>query len=686
MTNSLKSKYFPQLSNGIFADYGGSSPISQPSLDAIEQFSSNFSLFYPDKNGVVQAKVEIEQFTEELYEFFNTTKEEYSIHFFNNTTAAIRAVAYCFPWSRESSFFYQIDNHNSILGIRRVAQKHGVNIINGVEDVPSDNFKDHSLYAYPLQSNFNGKKYPKEHINIFQGYTKHDEGKFGHVLVDAAAYLPTSELNLTDFPADFLVFSLLKCFGCNSGVLLVRNTMKSFIKPIPQFPQDEISIIGARRGLAVRKVYERELKKTISQHVYDLAKRLHSELKCMKHANGLPVAELYPDVFPVYEEQGGVVAFNLYTNLEGSKLPHEAAFIAAMANSVFIRFGVHCNPGATYKSLDWESTQIKEAVKQHEAACSLTASIVNGKFVGSIRVSFGFPSTEEDVDELISFFRSHFAVPKREVYPLPTEFVLKRAFIYPIMGCQGIELFLDNKDDYRLVDTGLRYDNFWGIADELNTMLDRKKCPLLARVKLSIRENDLVISVPDHGDLSINLNETPKGTAFTSTTVCHEKINGEIYPQKVNQWLTDALGMKAVLVKLKPPDRNQKNRPPKKPFRLAFTASLEEVGVFSDDGIQQLRPHLIFNSEHPFVEDQLHGKKVIIGDMEFRCDRLIPANTDLMTSTTSSDFTFEPLKSITLLHSVYGDPCFGVYITPLFDVSRKNPKSLKYESTLTYQS
>jgi molybdenum cofactor sulfurtransferase len=88
------------------------------------------------------------------------------------------------------------------------------------------------LVAFPAQCNFSGHKYPLDWIEEIQrgklagalsaefeinkkGNCKKPDRWF--VLLDAAAFVATNELNLSKFPADFVVLSFYKMFGFPTG-------------------------------------------------------------------------------------------------------------------------------------------------------------------------------------------------------------------------------------------------------------------------------------------------------------------------------------------------------------------------------------------------------------------------------------------------------------------------------------
>lgn len=87
--------------------------------------------------------------------------------------------------------------------------------------------------AYPAQCNFSGFKYPLDWIQKIQdGWLEHgispqfeinqvENGKGldrWYVLLDAASFAASNELNLSQFPADFVVVSFYKMFGFPTGM------------------------------------------------------------------------------------------------------------------------------------------------------------------------------------------------------------------------------------------------------------------------------------------------------------------------------------------------------------------------------------------------------------------------------------------------------------------------------------
>lgn len=672
MFNELRTQEYSQLNTGDFVDFGGSFPICQTSISRIEEYANDLFALYPSNQSLSPIDAEIESFRNELLSHFKTDSSKYTLFFSSNTSAVIRALGHAFPWGEGCKYIYHVDNHNSILGLRSIVSKNKGEI-GAVFDLPESTSKSHSLFAYAPQSNVNGRKYPLSWIPQFQALNP----GFSHVLLDCAAYSPTCDLDLSEYSPDFVVISLLKMFGASGGAILIRNDQFGYLSNIEEQPLDKMSIVAAYSGFRIRSTFIKALGDiSVTEHVYNLAKNLHSALNSLHHYNAQKLVQLYPEEFRSISEQGGTISFNLFDS-KGNGIPHDSIFTAAAANNIYIRFGVHCNPGATYTQLKWNPQDIEQATKKHEAACSLTASMIGSTFVGSIRASFGYISTQRDVDYLANFFESHFV----ENEPIPaspsaeTSFKLSKVFIHPIKGCQGVEI---TTDVYKFVRSGLWFDENWGVADEMSTFLDRRRCPQLALLKLTIDNDNLVIHAPDGRSLSISAKQRPRGTDFTSSTVCHEKINGKIYDPKVNEWLTDVLGQKAVLVRFELSEM--------KPFRSFFTASLEAVGIHNSPQdyykLEAIKPHFIFESVKPFVEDDWAYADVLLDDLEFHISRRLPMTTEAMIDCQTGEENTEPLHSICLIHGNRPKPEFGLELDAKFVPSRKNPKELKLNSVL----
>lgn len=166
---------------------------------------------------------------------FKTNPEEYSIIFTSGATASLKLIAENFNYESEGYFVYLQDNHTSVLGMRRYAPNSKcLKVTESHEALTTENYEKskenyNCLFAYPAQSNFSGVKYPLEWIkNAKNGNLNQFAGincKNWYVVLDAASYAGTNDLDLTLYKPDFVVVSFYKIFGYPTGLgaLLVRH-------------------------------------------------------------------------------------------------------------------------------------------------------------------------------------------------------------------------------------------------------------------------------------------------------------------------------------------------------------------------------------------------------------------------------------------------------------------------------
>jgi uncharacterized protein YcbX len=331
---------------------------------------------------------------------------------------------------------------------------------------------------------------------------------------------------------------------------------------------------------------------------------------------------------------------------------------------------VHCNPGGTYLALGWQPDEIEKATEDHEAACSLTASVIDGRHVGSIRVSFGYANVREEVATLLAFFDRCFVErPRAPTSPTPG-YNLAQIIVHPIRGCRGVAVC---KDPYPMTKGGLMFDEGWGIADELSRFLDRRRWPALMTLGIAIDDavTTMTVTAPDGRSISISLVDSPNGTKMQSSTACREKIAGEVYGQEVNSWFSSVLGQKLSLVRIEVKHM--------RPFRCVFRASLEAIG--SPD-IEQLRPHLVFDSRVQFSEDALEASLRKLGpDLVYAAERLEITTEALIDG--EGNESIEPLRSICALHPMPGGRIvFGLSLAPDFLWSSNTKLQLSLGATL----
>jgi molybdenum cofactor sulfurtransferase len=370
-----------------------------------------------------------------VLEYFNAAGE-YTAIFTPNATGALKLVAEAFPFEPGSRLLMTADNHNSVNGIREFARAKG-----GRFDYTPLTRPDlrldrealdshltqaepgrHHLLAFPAQSNFSGVKHPLELVGQAQAAG-------WHVLLDAAAFVPTDRLDLSTVRPDFVTLSFYKMFGYPTGVgcLLVRKAALSQLRR-PWFAGGTVNFattLGAMHVLSAGEAgFEdgtlnylsipavqiglRHLQRVgmdlIQTRVRCLTGWLLSELLSLRHSNGRPMVRLYGPA--TAQERGGTVTMNFY-DPDGYLLDYRRLEELAGQDGISLRTGCFCNPGAGEAAEDLTEDDMRAGLAEgHEVSLARFVGVMQqrgGKSAGALRVSLGLASNFADVERFLAF-------------------------------------------------------------------------------------------------------------------------------------------------------------------------------------------------------------------------------------------------------------------------------------------
>ena len=186
-----------------------------------------------------------------MLEFFRADPAEFDVVFVANATAGIKLVMDSFRAEDGFVYAYHKDSHNSLIGVREVALKSRCLDDNAIEQsitsgsslLPGRTEGELQLYAYPAQSNFDGRRLPLSWCHGLRG------GQVNrHVLLDAAALVSTSQLDLSNAETapDFTVVSFNKIFGFpDLGALLVRKSTGDILRRRKYFGGGTVEVVVA---------------------------------------------------------------------------------------------------------------------------------------------------------------------------------------------------------------------------------------------------------------------------------------------------------------------------------------------------------------------------------------------------------------------------------------------------------
>ena len=422
----------------VYLDYTGGSLYAESQLQKHFDLLRSGVLGNPHSASPSSVKMteHVERTRRQILSFFNARAEDYILVFTQNASAALKLVGESFRFAPGSRYLLTFDNHNSVNGIREFARAKGAAITYSplvmpdlrldaprLETLLTEADRAHAnLFAYPAQSNFSGVKHPLDIVAKAQS-------NGWRVLLDAAAFVPTSRLDLTDVQPDFVTLSFYKMFGHPTGVgaLLMRRSALADLKR-PWFAGGTVNFASVQGQAHVLSPNEAAFEdgtlnylsipaveigllhlqsigiETIAERVRCLTGWLLEELLALRHTNGRAMVRIYGPANT--QARGGTMTLNLY-DPQGHLLDYRRVEEMAGAEGISLRTGCFCNPG---------SGEIAEGLTEEDmrAGFSMGAEINLQSFIrlmqerghksaGAIRASIGLATNFADVWRFLRF-------------------------------------------------------------------------------------------------------------------------------------------------------------------------------------------------------------------------------------------------------------------------------------------
>ena len=595
----MREVQYPMLKDATYLDHAGTTLYSKALMD---RFHSDMmgSLFGNPHSASPSSQLStqlVEDTRLQLLRFFNADPAEYDLVFTANATAAIKLVMEAFS-AQDGGFWYgyHVDSHTSLVGVRESSKEHqcfGSDgeverwIMSGKEDTSTTA----KLFAYPAQSNMNGRRLPLDWTSRIRSVGTAPS----YTLLDAAAYASTSPLDLgtVGVEPDFVALSLYKTFGFpDLGALIVRKASAHIFVNRQYFGGGTVDMVvslkeqwHARKTGTVHEQLEdgslpihsivalkaamqthSELFGTmqrVARHTDMLTQRLHDELAAMKHNNGVSVATIYGDR---ESPRGPIVAFNL-RNSQGDWISNTEVEKVATVKRIHIRTGGLCNPGGIAASLGLEPWEMKDNFSAGQR-CGNENDIMNGKPTGMIRASLGAMSVLGDVDDFLSFIEEFFvdagAAPTRADSPMadvdqcsPAKLHIESLTVYPVKSCGGWQVPYNTAWEVRK--EGLAWDREWCIVHQgTGAALSQKRYPRMAliRPQLDFQAGMLVLrQAGNPEEVRVRLSLDPSYYAANisrqcDTNVCGDVVKARLYTSPdVAMFLTSAIGVPCTLAR-----------------------------------------------------------------------------------------------------------------------------------------
>ena len=592
---------YPMLRDSVYLDHAGTTLYSKSLMERFhtDMMANLYGNPHSASPSSQRSTQNIEDTRLRLLNFFNADPEHFDLIFTANGTAAIKLVGDAFCENEDGfSYAYHVDSHTSLVGLRELSKEHRCLDSDVEEWIKSPDFESNSrrlqLFAYPAQSNMNGRRLPldwcrriTEARNVSQTYT----------LLDAAAYASTSQLELREHDAapDFTALSLYKIFGFpDLGCLIVKKRAGHIFDRRRYFGGGTVemvaclkeqwhakksgalherledgtlpvhSIVAAKSALQIHAELFGTLDQ-LSSHTAKLAKELHDGLSSLKHANGSHVCSIYKHDRSEHgdtKSQGPIIAFNLRGS-NGDWVSNTEVEKLASIKNIHLRTGGVCNPGGIATALGLAPWQMRENFSAGHR-CGSENDILHGKPTGVIRVSLGAMSTMSDVKRFIAFVDEFFIDRTPQVtYPLPLligksdqRFHVESLTVYPIKSCGGWQVPYGQSWDVRSV--GLAWDREWCVVHQgTGKALSQKQRPRMALIRpiLDFKAGSLRVTRTDTSDdISVPLSKDPSvyvtHVRDTYTSVCGDSVNSLTYVSgAVAEFFTRALGVPCTLAR-----------------------------------------------------------------------------------------------------------------------------------------
>jgi len=365
-----------------------------------------------------------------LLDFVHAPPDEYAVILTANTSGACRLVGESFPFGSASTFLLTADNHNSVNGIREYARTSGAQVrtiglgehlrLREADSMLASPGTSPSLFAFPAQSNFSGVRHPLRLVEAARA-------RGWRVLLDAAAYLPTSELDLAVHKPDFVTLSLYKIAGYPTGVgaliarhdalmelrrpwfaggtvrwVSVQHGRHRLVDTPEAFEDGTPSFLAAAAVAPALQAIRDAGRERLARHLSALTGRLLEELAALRHGSGRHVVRVHGP--PDTRDRGPTLALTIQDD-QARPIPYWVVEQEAREAGIALRGGCFCNPGCAEAAFRFPDRATRDCLDALGGDFTIPgfASCLGGGVVGAIRASLGLGSLQRDVDRLTAF-------------------------------------------------------------------------------------------------------------------------------------------------------------------------------------------------------------------------------------------------------------------------------------------
>jgi molybdenum cofactor sulfurtransferase len=439
--DDLRATEYARLDIGghIYLDYTGGGLYAESQLRRHNRLLAEHVFGNPHSSNPTSlaATQLVEHAREYVLKFFNADPDEYLAIFTPNASGALKLVGESYPFPK-GRYLLTFDNHNSVNGIREFAHARGAEVtyipialpemrVDETQlsrELAQPSKRGDNLFAYPAQSNFSSVQHPLEWIE--------EAHRYGwDVLLDAAAFVPTNRLDLSQVKPDFVPISFYKMFGYPTGIgalLARRQALAKLHRPwfaggtitvasvqgdkyymadgasaFEDGTIDYLNIPAVEIGL---KQIESIGYDVIHERVCSLTGWLLDNLTAVRHSNGVPLVRVYGPT--TLDRRGGAVTVNFY-DMDDKVLDHRLIEQQANEANISLRTGCFCNPGAGEVALGISRVELDVCFTRPGHEDRLTVDdfrhCIDGKSSGAVRISVGMVTNFNDIQGFLAFAR-----------------------------------------------------------------------------------------------------------------------------------------------------------------------------------------------------------------------------------------------------------------------------------------
>ncbi|CAD5234206.1 unnamed protein product [Bursaphelenchus xylophilus] len=613
----------------------------------------------------------VENVRNRILSFFGASKSDYSVIFTSNTTHALEMTARLFHYNSKSNqpivaslqsvnwnhsvLMMFKDSHTSILGMRNYFhyEQLVVTTYEELNDYLNNDPKDvvHSdcnhLFSMTAESNFCGRKYDLDLINRLR-----KKIPSLHVILDSAAWVATSKLDVTNFDISFMAFSFYKMVGFPTGLgaLLLKRGREHLLRQnyfgggtvnyisLEGFEVDRKEEVSTRFEQGTIDFYAiaalnsgfDDLERLggmeqIEEGTMKLAENFYHFLSTTTHHNGRPIAVLYGNGWKYFgtdklrSYQGPIVNFNLLRD-DGNVIGYVEVEKMADLYGIDLRTGCMCNQGACSEYLGLDA-DVRIRLRDSGKECGDEMDTVDGRPAGSLRVSIGRLNTMEDIRWLKMMISTCFVNSSPDLFTtfnaddIPRLGELSKISVYPLKSASAMVV-----SSWKTSNGGLKWDRKFMVVTSEGVPITQKQHPEMCSVKCQFSANSLLLKDRQgvENDLEIDLDRVGREV---NSRVCVKDISALDCGDLASEWLK-AIGLPSGcrLLRLDSEDDKQ-NFSNHADYLLISKASIDYMadvtGLSYHEVEGRFRSNFVvnFGSNSAFLEDKM--ERIFIGSTEF---------------------------------------------------------------------